>query len=156
MVSPNLLAERENLLAQIESVQSLGDVAPPGVRIEPDFLNPKCWLLVNTNLPLRERKLGQSGSPQHREWTERILRRDRLHELEQQLALLQGLIDRQQQFEANGLGIATDIVAGDTVEVDGIQYKVEDVGLKYLRLVDANGKVTRREIGQARLISQVV
>jgi hypothetical protein len=154
MVSPNLLAERENLLAQIAAVQQSGDIAPPRVCIEPDFLNPKCWLLVGTNLPIRERKLGQAGSPQHRDWTERIQRRDRLHELEQQLTLLQGLIDRQSQFDTR-LVTTTDIVCGDVVEVDGIQYTVDDVGLNYLRLVDAAGKVTRCEIGRARLVTQV-
>jgi hypothetical protein len=153
MSSPHLQAERERLLAQIAVIQEAGEAAPANVRIEPDFLNPKCWLLSHTNLPMRERQLGQAGSVRHREWVERIHRRDRLTELQQQLALVEGLIERQAKTEFVFQPDAPTITVGDWVEFNGQRYQVSDVGLKYLQLTDNSGRVTRCMIEEARLLS---
>ncbi|HIK56173.1 MAG TPA: hypothetical protein IGS37_13545 [Synechococcales cyanobacterium M55_K2018_004] len=154
MVSPYLQAERDRLLEQIASIQKSGEIAPANVRIEPDFLNPKCWLLTHTNLPMRERQLGQSCSAKYHDWMERIHRRDRLQELEYELSVVEGLLERQSKTEYVFLPDAPTIDVGDEVEFDGNRYKVEDVGLRYLRLIDNRGKVTRCEISAAKLLSK--
>lgn len=154
MVSPHLQAERERLLTQIATIRDSGEAAPPNVRIEPDFLNPKSWLLTHTNLPMRERQLGRSNSPRYREWVERIHRRDRLQELNDELAMVENLLERQSKTESVFLPDVPTIDVGDRVEFDGQDYRVEDVGLRYLRLVDTTGRVTRCEIDQARLLGK--
>ena len=153
MSSPHLQAERDRLLAQIAVIQESGEAAPANVRIEPDFLNPKCWLLNHTNLPMRERQLGQAGSTRHREWVERIHRRDRLTELQQQLELVQGLLERQAKTEFVFLPDAPTINQGDWVEFNGERYQVVDVGQKYLQLTGEGGRVTRCTIEAATLLS---
>lgn len=95
MTSPHLQAERERLLSEIESIRASGDVAPANVQIGADFLTKKDFRLINTDLPMRERVLGQKGSKNYCDWESRIKRRKALTEIEQQLAMLNALIDRQ-------------------------------------------------------------
>ncbi|HEY9696713.1 MAG TPA: hypothetical protein V6D10_05590 [Trichocoleus sp.] len=155
MVSSYLKAEREQLLAQIDDLRNAGSIAPPNVHIAPDFLTPKSWMLNGTNLPMQERKLGKTGSPQYKEWVARIQRRDRLHELEQQLALLQGLIDRQQKAVALFQEENPGINVGDWVEFQSQRYRVKDVGAAYLQLECTDGMIIRCKLEQAHLITPV-
>ena len=154
MSSPHLQAEQERLVAQINVIRELGEIAPPGIRIEPDFLTPKHWLLVSTNLPMRDRQLGLSGSPRHRDWEERIHRRSQVQELEQQLSLVEQAIERQMRSESVFVPLLPHIDFGDLVEVRGQRFQVTDVGLRYLKLTDDHGKVIRCEIEQAKLVSK--
>lgn len=154
MTSPHLKAERERLISQIGAVRSSGETAPPGVRIEPDFLSPKTWMLSHINLPMKERKLGHSGSAEYRQWAAKIQRRDDLAELEKQLELLQGLIDCQEQSDIVHAQETPSIDSGDLVEFEGHHYHVEDVGFKYLKLVGSDGKVIRCAVEQAKLLSK--
>jgi len=95
MTSPHLQAERERLLSEIESIRASGDVAPANVQIVADFLTKKDFQLTNTDLLMKERVLGQKGSEKYCDWESRIKRRKALAEIEQQLAMLDALIDRQ-------------------------------------------------------------
>lgn len=154
MVSPHLQAEKERIAAQIDAIHKAGEIAPPGVQIGPDFLTPKHWLLINTNLPMRDRQLGLSGSARHRDWEERIHRRDQLEELALQLSLVEQAIERQVQSASIFVPLPPHIDFGDLVEVDGQRFQVTDVGMRYLKLTDDSGKVSRCEIDQAKLISK--
>ncbi len=102
MVSPNLQAEQQHLLDTIARIRGSGDVA-----------SAYCWLTVSTvtkggktyeyarlviEKPGSKPKissLGRLGSERHRHWRMAIARRDAIAELEQQLKILQGLMDRQ-------------------------------------------------------------
>lgn len=102
MVSSNLQAEHQHLLDTIAQIRRSGDVAPA-----------YCWLTVSTvtkggktyeyarlvsEKPGSKPKissLGRLGSEQHRHWKTAIARREAIAELEQQLKILQGLMDRQ-------------------------------------------------------------
>jgi hypothetical protein len=154
MISPRLEAERELLLTQIDTIRNSGTIAPPNVKIAPDFLNPKCWILNNTTLPMRERQLGQAGSPKYMDWDARIQRRDQLHELEQQLALLQALIERQANADGVFAVHAPIVRIGDAVELDGKPYRVHEIGSSYIQLEDATGVITRCRADQIRLIER--
>ncbi|MBD1911002.1 MULTISPECIES: hypothetical protein [unclassified Leptolyngbya] len=156
MMSPHLQAEQQRLRAQIDAIASSGPIAPPNVRIEADFLNHKCWRLTHTTLPVRERELGVAGSSRHRDWVERIHRRDRLKELEEELAIVENLIERQMRTESIFMPDAPTISLGDSVEFDGKVYRVQDIGLRYLRLVDDHNVVVRCPVESARLLSQSI
>lgn len=102
MSSTFLESERERLLTLIHQIRTSGEVAPA-----------YCWLtetsstkgaktytyaVLVTQKPDRKPKsqsLGKPGSQKHRHWKEAIRRRDAIVELEQQLAMLQTLIERQ-------------------------------------------------------------
>ena len=102
MVSSNLQAEQQHLLDRIAQIRGSGDIAPA-----------YCWLTVSTvtksgktyeyarlviEKPGSKPKissLGRLGSERHRHWKTAIARRDAIVELEQQLKILQGLMDRQ-------------------------------------------------------------
>ncbi len=102
MVSSNLQAEQQHLLDTIAQIRGSGAVAPS-----------YCWLTVSTvtkggktyeyarlvtEKPGSKPKissLGRLGSERHRHWKTAIARRDAIAELEQQLKILQGLMDRQ-------------------------------------------------------------
>ena len=155
MISSYLISEREQLLQQIDDLRNTGPIAPSNVRIAPDFLTPKSWLLNGTNLPMQERKLGQTGSPQYQDWVARIKRRDRLHELEQQLALLQGLIDRQQKAVPLFQDESPSIYVGSWVEFQSQRYQVKNVGSTYLQLEGADGITIRCKLEEAHLIAPV-
>lgn len=155
MVSSHLISEREQLLQQIDDLRNTGPIAPPNVRIAPDFLTPKSWLLNGTNLPMQERKLGQTGSSQYKDWVARIKRRDQLHELEQQLALLQGLIDRQQKAVSLFQDESPSICVGDWVEFQSQRYRVKNVGSTYLQLESTDGTMIRCKLEEARLSTPV-
>ncbi|HEY9646287.1 MAG TPA: hypothetical protein V6C88_07960 [Chroococcidiopsis sp.] len=152
MISPHLQAEQERLVAQINAIREAGEIAPPNVQIGPDFLTPKHWLLINTNLPMRDRQLGLSGSNRHRDWEERIHRRDQIQELELQLSLVEQAIERQVRSESVFVPLPPHIDFGDWVEVGGQRFQVTDVGQRYLQLTDDSGKVSRCEITQATLV----
>jgi hypothetical protein len=156
MISSRLEAEREALLAQIDAIRNSGVSAPPNVKIGPDFLNPKCWILNCTTLPMRERQLGQAGSPKYMDWMARIQRRDQLHELERQLALLQELIERQAQADSLFVEIAPVLKVGDRVELDGQSYQVHEIGTSYVQLEDATGRITRCKAEQVRLVASTL
>ncbi len=102
MASSNLQAEHQYLLDTIAQIRGSGNVAPA-----------YCWLTVSTvtkggktyeyarlvtekpgNKP-KINSLGRLGSERHRQWKTAIARRDAIVELEQQLKILQGLMDRQ-------------------------------------------------------------
>jgi len=97
MTIPHLQAERERLLSKIESIRASGAVAPAQVQIVADFLSNKDFRLSNTDLLMKERVLGHKGSEKYCDWENRIKRRKMLTEIEQQLAMLDALIDRQAQ-----------------------------------------------------------
>lgn len=102
MLNSCLEAERERLLTLIDQIRSAGEVAPA-----------YCWLtetsstkgtktytyaVLVTQKPNRKPKsqsLGKPGSQRHRQWRTAIARREAITELEQQLAMLQALIERQ-------------------------------------------------------------
>lgn len=102
MISSLLVAERERLRHLIEQIQAGGEVAPA-----------YCWLTETSStkgvktytyivlvtqkpdLKPKSQSLGRPGSSKHHHWKAAIARREAIAELEQQLALLQGLIDRQ-------------------------------------------------------------
>lgn len=152
MMSPHLQAEQQRLRDQIAAISTSGPIAPPNVRIEADFLNHKCWRLTHTTLPVRERELGVAGSPRHRDWVERIHRRDRLQELNEELAIVENLIERQMRTESIFMPDTPTINLGDSVEFDGKVYRVQDIGLRYLRLVDDHNVVVRCPVEAARLL----
>jgi hypothetical protein len=154
MISSNLQAERDALLAKLAEIRDSGPVAPANVQIHPDFLSPKSWILIHTELPMKERYLGLHGSEKYRDWEARIRRRDQIQELEKQLAIVEELIERQAKMERLFTELPSSIDCGDIVEVGGQRYRVEDVGFKYLRLVAPDGKVTRCEITQAQLVGK--
>lgn len=156
MMSPHLQAEQQRLREQISAIRASGPIAPANVRIEADFLNHKCWRLTHTNLPIRERELGPAGSANHVDWVERIHRRDRLQELEEELAIVENLIERQMRTESIFMPDAPTINLGDSVEFDGKTYRVDDIGLRYLRLVDDHNTVVRCPIEAARLLNKPV
>jgi mRNA degradation ribonuclease J1/J2 len=156
MNSPHLEAEKAALLAQIKAIYQSGEVASPHVRIEPDFLTPKSWILTHTMLPMKERHLGLHGSEKYHDWEARIQRREQIQELEIQLKLLQELIDRQTQAETLFVTQLPTIDYGDVVEYEGGQYRVQDVGFRFLRLVDQAGRVIRCEIEQAKLLIKAI
>lgn len=154
MISVHLETERENLLTKIDTVRNSGLIAPPNACIAPDFLNPKCWILNGTDLPMRERKLGQAGSPLYMDWLARIYRRDQLNELEHQLALLQALIERQSNSDRLFVDIAPIISIGDRVEFGGNSYQVHEIGSQYIQLKAANGNIIRCKPEQIKLIDK--
>ncbi len=102
VVSPNLQAEHQHLMNTIAQIRGSGDIAPA-----------YCWLTVSTvtkggktyeyaRLVIEKpggkpkiSSLGRLGSERHRHWKTAIARRDAIVELEQQLKILQGLMDRQ-------------------------------------------------------------
>jgi len=156
MMSPHLQAEQQRLHDQIQDIRQSGPIAPPDVRIEPDFLNHKCWRLTHTTLPIRERELGFAGSDRHQDWVERIHRRDRLRELEEELSIVENLIERQMRTASIFMPDTPTINLGDWVEFDGKTYRVEDIGLRYLRLIDDHNTVVRCPIEEARLLQEGV
>ncbi|MGI0484000.1 hypothetical protein ACN4EK_01115 [Pantanalinema rosaneae CENA516] len=97
-----LSSERERLVQLIQQLDQAGEVAPP-----------YCWLtetsskkgtktytyvILVTQPPDRKPKsqsLGRPGSARHRHWQQAIARRAAIVELEQQLAMLEALIERQ-------------------------------------------------------------
>lgn len=102
MIRLFLESEQEHLLTLIPQIRSAGEVAPA-----------YCWLtetsstkgtktytyaVLVTQKPEHKPKsqsLGKPGSPRHRHWKSAIARREAIAELEQQLAMLQALIERQ-------------------------------------------------------------
>lgn len=102
MTSSFLEAERGRLLTLIVQIRGGGEVAPG-----------YCWLtetsstkgartytyvVLVTQKPDRKPKsqsLGRPGSQKHRHWKDAIARREAIFELEQQLAMLQNLMERQ-------------------------------------------------------------
>lgn len=96
MISSHLVAERERLLILIQAVRNSGSVAPLNVWISP---TPKgehlYYKLTSKNPQYKNQHLGKAGSEKYRDWRARIRRREAITELEQQLAMLQALIDRQ-------------------------------------------------------------
>jgi len=153
-MSPHLQAEQQRLRDQITAIRESGPIAPPDARIEPDFLNHKCWRLTHTDLPMRERELGVAGSARYADWVERIHRRDRIDELKEELAIVEDLIERQMRTESIFMPDVPTINLGDQAEFDGKPYRVEDVGLRYLRLVDDHNTVVRCPIEAARLLEK--
>jgi hypothetical protein len=53
------------------------------------------YKLSSKNPEYKNQHLGKAGSKKHRDWTARIQQRESVTELEQQLAMLQALVDRQ-------------------------------------------------------------
>ncbi len=96
MISLHLEAERDRLLALIQTIRNSGNVAPLNVWISPapkgDHLYYK---LTSKNPEYKNQHLGKAGSEKYRDWKARIQRRDAITELEQQLSMVQALIDRQ-------------------------------------------------------------
>jgi hypothetical protein len=155
MTSPHLEKEKAAIQSHIEAIRQSGPVAPAGVQIVPNFLQRQHWSLANTDLPLRERDLGLHGSAKYHKWEEQIHRRDQITALEAQLSMVQRVIDLQAEAESLFAATPTAIDVGDLVDYEGKQYSVEDVGFRYLRLVDTDGHICRCEITQARLLQKV-
>lgn len=102
MISSLLVAERERLTNLIAQIRAGGEVAPA-----------YCWLTETSStkggktytyivlvtqkpdLKPKSQSLGRPGSSKHHHWKVAIARREAIVELEQQLTMLQGLIDRQ-------------------------------------------------------------
>lgn len=102
MANSLLIVERERLVQLIQQIYDSGEVAPP-----------YCWLtetsstkgtktytyiILVTQPPDRKPKshsLGRPGSARHHHWQQAIARRAAIGELEQQLAMLEVLIERQ-------------------------------------------------------------
>jgi len=96
MVSPHLEAERERLLALLQTIRNSGSVAPLNVWISPAPKgNHLYYKLTSKNPEYKNQHLGKAGSEKYRDWKVRIQRREAITELEQQLSMLQVLIDRQ-------------------------------------------------------------
>jgi hypothetical protein len=64
-------------------------------------------------------------------------------------------MDLQTQAEAIFAETPLTIDVGDLVEYQGKQYHVNDVGFRYLQLVNADGLIFRCEISQAQLLSKM-
>jgi len=99
-VSEHLFAERERLLALITEIRNSGAVASANVWISPNFQNKsgktyEYYKLTSDNPEVKHLGLGKLGSEKYRNWFARIQRRNAIHELEQQLSMLQALLDRQ-------------------------------------------------------------
>ena len=99
-VSEHLQAERDRLLMLLAEIRNDGEVAPTAVWISPNFQTKngktyEYYKLTSANPHVRNQGLGKAGSTRYRDWVARIARRNAITELEQQLSLLQGLIDRQ-------------------------------------------------------------
>jgi hypothetical protein len=102
MIRSLLQSEQERLLNLIHQIRTSGEVAPA-----------YCWLtetsstkgtktytyaVLVTQKPDRKPKsqsLGRPGSQRHRHWKDALARREAIVELEQQLAMLQALMERQ-------------------------------------------------------------
>lgn len=102
MISAHLVAERDRILSTIQQIASAGEVAPA-----------YCWLTTTSSVKRgktytyivlilqkpdskpRSQSLGRPGSSRHRHWQTAIARREAIAELEQQLAMLEALIQRQ-------------------------------------------------------------
>lgn len=96
MISPHLEAERERLLALLQTIRNSGSVAPLNVWISPAPKgNHLYYKLTSKNPEYKNQHLGKAGSEKYRDWRARIQRREAIAELEQQLSMLQALIDRQ-------------------------------------------------------------
>ena len=96
----HLFAERERLLTLITETRNSGAVAPANVWISPNFQNKggkiyEYYKLTSDNPEVKHQGLGKIGSEKYRDWFARIQRRNAIHELEQQLSMLQALLDRQ-------------------------------------------------------------
>ena len=97
---PNYLQqERDRLIALSDAVRSSGSVAPANcfcVEVEKHKGNKTyCYARLDSDSKGLRRWLGRRRSGLHRDWLERIARRDSLQEIEQQVQLLDALIDRQ-------------------------------------------------------------
>lgn len=96
MVSPHLEAERERLLALLQTIRNSGSVAPLNVWISPAPKgNHLYYKLTSKNPEYKNEHLGKAGSEKYRDWQARIQRREAITELEQQVSMLQALINRQ-------------------------------------------------------------
>lgn len=96
MVSPHLAAEREHLIQLIQAIRDSGSVAPINVWISPAPKGEHVYYKLSSKNPeYKNQHLGKAGSEKYRDWRARIKRREAITELEQQLAMLQELIDRQ-------------------------------------------------------------
>ncbi|MBV9388665.1 MAG: hypothetical protein JOZ78_19760 [Chroococcidiopsidaceae cyanobacterium CP_BM_ER_R8_30] len=154
MISSHLENEKAAIQAHIEMIRNSGAVAPIGAKIVPNFLHNKHWMIQGTDLPFKERDLGLHGSAKYHDWEERIHRRNQIQALEEQLALLQRLMDLQTQAETIFAETPSTIDVGDLVEYQGKQYSVNDVGFRYLQLVNTDGHIFRCEISQAQLLTK--
>lgn len=99
-VSEHLQAEYKRLSMLLVEIKNSGEVAPTAVWISPNFQTKngktyEYYKLTSANPNVRNQGLGKAGSSKYRDWVARIARRNAITELEQQLSLLQGLIDRQ-------------------------------------------------------------
>lgn len=96
MVSPHLEAERDRLLQLIQAIRRSGPVAPINLWISPAPKgNYMYYKLSSKNPAYKNQHLGKMGSEKYRDWRARIQRWEAIAELEQQLAMVQALIDRQ-------------------------------------------------------------
>ncbi len=96
MISPYLESERERLLQLIQAIHDSGSVAPINVWISPAPKGEHLYYKLSSKNPdYKNQHLGKAGSEKYRDWKARIQRREAIGELEQQLAMLQALVDRQ-------------------------------------------------------------
>ncbi|QYO65103.1 hypothetical protein [Leptolyngbya sp. 7M] len=95
-------------------------------------------------------------SPTYMDWMARIQRRDQLHELEQQLALVQTLIERQAKADDLFIDITPVVAVGDAVEFAGKPYRVHQIGSSYVQLKsnDGDGAIIRCQLDQIRLLEK--
>jgi hypothetical protein len=102
-LSPHLQSEQDRLLHCIDTIRQSGAVAPAlyYLSVTQTTTNGKTYCyarLVREPSPGKQdvTALGREGSARHRDWQRRMIRRDAIAELEQQLKLLHDLIERQQ------------------------------------------------------------
>lgn len=103
---PHLQTELDRLAALADQVRASGAVAPSQCWIE-DYVVKRNdrqyhYKRVNGDRPqfgqggqAHTLHLGRSGSPKHRDWQQRMRRRDTLIEIDRRVALIQQLIERE-------------------------------------------------------------
>lgn len=117
----HLQTELDRLKALSDQVRVSGAVAPSQCWIE-DYVvkrNDKQYHYkrVNGDRPqfgqggqAHTLHLGKTGSPKHRDWRQRMQRREMLAEIERRVALIQQLIDREVAHPLKGLEHVIDAI----------------------------------------------
>lgn len=115
-MSPNLLAERDRLLAEIQAIRDTGNVAPAGCTINTYIAkNSKGqgyeYLKLVAEQPIftgaqggrtRTQHLGKVGSDRHLAATLAIRRRNAIEQIQAQLNRIEKLIESDQNLPSAG------------------------------------------------------
>lgn len=138
-------------LRQLEDrISASGPVAPANIWIDKSFVKGKQYARLRCDRPLPEwggkklKHLGRVGCPDHRDWADRVARRNALQEVERRGLLIQSLIEayRYELWEPPAPDSPDDLAwadQGDQVTIQGQVLTVDAIGRKHIRLLDADG-----------------